>query len=159
MASPHVAGLAALVIQTYGKKHGQGYSMDPDKVAAIIESTATDHVCPIGYSEDYTQEGRDPSFNAACAGSTDDNSLYGEGIVNAVAATTPTSDLTRITFGAPPSGGAPSRPHVGTARRPFGLVAAFYSGRAENLGVAQVWARSFVPRAHELGSLDAASGL
>jgi subtilisin family serine protease len=87
MASPHVAGLAALVIQTFGKKHGQGYSMDPDKVAAIIESTSTDHVCPIGYSEDYTQEGRPASWNAACAGSTDDNSLYGEGIVNAVAAT------------------------------------------------------------------------
>jgi subtilisin family serine protease len=87
MASPHVAGLAALVIQTFGKHHGQDYSMDPDKVAAIIESSATDHACPVGGTEIYTDEGRPAEFNAACAGTTADNALYGEGIVNAVAAT------------------------------------------------------------------------
>jgi subtilisin family serine protease len=86
MASPHVAGLAALVIETFGKKHGHGYSMDPDKVAAIIEGTATDHVCPAGGTEIYTDEGRPAEFNAPCAGTTADNGLYGEGIVNAVAA-------------------------------------------------------------------------
>jgi subtilisin family serine protease len=87
MASPHVAGLAALVIQAHGRHHGQDYSMDPDQVAAIIEATATDHVCPVGGTEIYTDEGRPPEFNAFCAGTTAYNGLYGEGIVNAVAAT------------------------------------------------------------------------
>ena len=87
MASPHVAGLAALVIQTFGAHHGQDYSMDPDQVAAIIEASATDHACPVGGTEIYTDEGRAPEFNAPCAGTTADNGLYGEGIVNAVAAT------------------------------------------------------------------------
>ena len=36
--------------------------------------------------EDYTDEGRPADWNAACAGSTADNGLYGEGIVNAAAA-------------------------------------------------------------------------
>jgi subtilisin family serine protease len=87
MASPHVAGLAALVIQTFGKHHGHDYSMDPDDVAAIIESSATDHACPAGGVEIYTEEGRPADWNAACNGTTADNGLYGEGIVNAVTAT------------------------------------------------------------------------
>lgn len=87
MASPHVAGLAALVIQTFGRHLGQDYSMNPDQVAQIIESTATDHACPVGGVEIYTDEGRPAAFNAVCTGTTALNGLYGEGIVNAVAAT------------------------------------------------------------------------
>jgi len=87
MASPHVAGLAALIIQRFGHGNARhGYSLDPDAVAWIIERSASDHVCPDGYVEDYTQEGRPASWNAACAGSTADNSLYGEGIVSATRA-------------------------------------------------------------------------
>ena len=58
MASPHVAGLAALVIETYGKRKGHGYSMDPDTVAQVIERSAIDHTCPVGGTEIYTDEGR-----------------------------------------------------------------------------------------------------
>ena len=87
MASPHVAGLAALVIETYGKRKGHSYSMDPDTVAQVIERSAVDHTCPVGGTEIYTDEGRPPDWNALCAGTTADNSLYGEGIVNAVTAT------------------------------------------------------------------------
>lgn len=87
MASPHAAGEAALIIQRFG--HGnarQGFSLDPDVVQAIMEQTATDHPCPPGGVQDYTNVGRPPEFNATCAGSTDDNGLYGEGIVNAALA-------------------------------------------------------------------------
>jgi lantibiotic leader peptide-processing serine protease len=87
MASPHVAGLAALVIQEHGHRQGRsGYSLDPDTVASIIEDSATDHACPAGGVEIYTDEGRPAEFNAICQGTTDDNGLYGEGIVNAAAA-------------------------------------------------------------------------
>jgi subtilisin family serine protease len=87
MASPHVAGLAALVIQEHGHRDGRrGYSLDPDTVGRIIEDTATDHACPAGGVEIYTDEGRPAEFNAICEGTTDDNGLYGEGIVNAAAA-------------------------------------------------------------------------
>jgi len=87
MASPHVAGVAALVIQRYG--HGTGHggrALAPDAVARILAASATDHACPAGGVEDYTDEGRPPEFNAVCQGTTDVNGLYGEGIVNAAAA-------------------------------------------------------------------------
>lgn len=86
MASPHVAGEAALIVQAHGRKRHGGYSLDPDKVAAYIERSATDHACPAGGVEIYTDEGRTPDFNAPCEGTTADNGLYGEGIINAAAA-------------------------------------------------------------------------
>jgi len=87
MASPHVAGLAALVIEEYGRGNlRRGYSMAPDEVRARIEQTATDTSCPVGGVEDYTDEGRPLEFNATCVGSPADNGFYGEGIVNAAAA-------------------------------------------------------------------------
>ena len=86
MASPHVAGEAALVVQAHGSRARGGYSLDPDTVRQIIETTATDHACPAGGVEIYTDEGRPPDFNAVCEGTTADNGLYGEGIINATAA-------------------------------------------------------------------------
>jgi subtilisin family serine protease len=87
MASPHVTGVAALVIEAHGRGNpARGYSLDPDTVRSIIESTATDTACPPGGVEDYTDEGRPPEWNATCVGDADDNGFYGEGIVNAAAA-------------------------------------------------------------------------
>jgi subtilisin family serine protease len=86
MASPHVAGLAALVIEAHGRRHGRDVSLAPDTVTQIIEQSATDHACPAGGVEIYTDEGRPAEFNAICEGTTADNGLYGEGIVNAIAA-------------------------------------------------------------------------
>ncbi|MGI9028690.1 MAG: S8 family serine peptidase [Ilumatobacteraceae bacterium] len=87
MASPHVAGVAALIVEEHGRqRRGAGYSLDPATVRSILEETATDHACPPGGVEIYTDEGRPPEFNAVCEGSLDDNGLYGEGIVNAAAA-------------------------------------------------------------------------
>lgn len=87
MAGPHVAGLAALVVEEYGRGTARrGYSLAPDRVTQIIEDSAVDHACPAGGVEIYTDEERPESYNAICEGTTDDNGLYGEGIVNAAAA-------------------------------------------------------------------------
>jgi subtilisin family serine protease len=84
MASPHVAGVAALIIDRYGRTtKGGGKALKPALVRAILESSAVNHACPAGGTEIYTDEGHDPEWNALCTGTTDVNSLYGEGIVNA----------------------------------------------------------------------------
>jgi subtilisin family serine protease len=87
MASPHVAGVAALIIGRRGHHtaHG-GRALDPAVVARVLARTAEDHACPAGGVEDYTDEGRPPEFNAVCQGTTDVNGLYGEGVVDAAAA-------------------------------------------------------------------------
>jgi subtilisin family serine protease len=87
MASPHVAGVAALIVEAHGRStRDGGRALATDVVARILENTATDHACPAGGVEIYTDEARTPDWNAVCEGTTDDNGLYGEGIVNAAAA-------------------------------------------------------------------------
>ena len=87
MASPHVAGVAALIIQAHGTPDGSGgFDLDPAAVFEILTSTATDTPCPDPALLDYTQEGRPESWNATCEGTADYNSNYGDGIVNAEAA-------------------------------------------------------------------------
>ena len=86
MASPHVAGVAALIIDALGSHRGGGVSLNPDTVRSVLLRSATDHACPVGGIEIYTDEGRPAEFNAPCAGSTANNGLYGEGILNATAA-------------------------------------------------------------------------
>ena len=86
MAAPHVTGVAALVVEAHGKSEDGGRSLDPEAVEEVLVDTATDHACPAGGVEIYTDEGRTPDFDAVCEGTTDDNGLYGEGIVNAAAA-------------------------------------------------------------------------
>ncbi len=87
MASPHAAGVAALIVDRFGRRtKGGGKSLAPDTVARILEASATDHACPAGGTEIYTDEGRTPDFNAICQGTTAVNGLYGEGIVNAARA-------------------------------------------------------------------------
>jgi subtilisin family serine protease len=84
MASPHAAGVAALIIDRYGRNTRQGgKALNPAIVRVILEQSATDHACPAGGVEIYTDEGRPAEFNAVCEGNTDENGLYGEGIVNA----------------------------------------------------------------------------
>ena len=87
MASPHVAGVAALVVDRYGAPAPDGgKALDPAVVGRVLATTAADHACPTGGVEDYTDEGAPPAFNAPCVGTTGYNGLYGEGIVDAVAA-------------------------------------------------------------------------
>jgi subtilisin family serine protease len=87
MAAPHVTGVAALVVERYGTEDGDGgRSLAPAEVARIIAASATDHPCPAGGIEDYTDEGAPPEVNAVCQGTPEYNGLYGEGIVDAAAA-------------------------------------------------------------------------
>ena len=87
MAAPHVTGVAALIIERHGASAPDGgRALDPAEVGRILAATATDHPCPTAGFEDYTDEGAPPEFNAVCAGTSEFNGLYGEGIVDAVAA-------------------------------------------------------------------------
>jgi subtilisin family serine protease len=87
MASPHVAGVAALVVEARGRSTGNGgHALDPATVRRVLGQTAADHACPRGGVEIYTDEDRPPEWNAVCRGTTAYNGLYGEGIVDAEAA-------------------------------------------------------------------------
>ena len=88
MASPHAAGVAALIVSKHGTAdaaHG-GLTLSPATVESILEDTATAHACPSPRLVDYTIVGRPASWNAFCGGGTGLNDFYGHGIVNALAA-------------------------------------------------------------------------
>jgi len=87
MASPHAAGVAALVVAA----HGSGatvadFGLPADQTRSILMSTATDHACPPGGVQSYVREGRSEEFTATCVGDADFNGFYGDGIVNALGA-------------------------------------------------------------------------
>ena len=88
MASPHAAGVAALVVSAHGKRDraNGGLTLDPDKVEAFMKRTATKTACPVPPLVDYTPVGRPAEFNALCVGDTNKNGFYGRGIVNALGA-------------------------------------------------------------------------
>ncbi|MGD9996750.1 MAG: S8 family serine peptidase [Ilumatobacteraceae bacterium] len=86
MASPHAAGVAALIVSTYGHRTWWGgRAMNPRVVEKILLRTATDTPCPAPVIT-YVNEGRDATWDAPCVGTPERNSIYGEGIVNALAA-------------------------------------------------------------------------
>jgi subtilisin family serine protease len=88
MASPHAAGVAALIVSEFGKKdkvHG-GLTLAPETVKRILKESATDHACPDPRLVDYTIVGRPASWNAYCDGDEDYNGFYGSGIVDALGA-------------------------------------------------------------------------
>lgn len=85
MASPHATGVAALAVTAHGGKLGPGdFGLDPDATRALLLGTATDHACPAGGVQSYTDEGRSAEFTATCVGTAEHNGFYGEGIVNAL---------------------------------------------------------------------------
>ena len=87
MASPHVAGVAALIVSKYGVRDPWrgGRMMSPLFVEWVLKRTATDVACPAPVIT-YANEGRDASFDAPCVGTPQRNSIYGDGIVNALRA-------------------------------------------------------------------------
>jgi len=90
MASPHVAGVAALIVSRFGKndpKHS-GVRLEPAKVESLLLRTAAEHACPVPALFTYTNEGRPAEFNALCEGDLNFNGFYGYGIVDAFAAVT-----------------------------------------------------------------------
>jgi lantibiotic leader peptide-processing serine protease len=80
MASPHVTGVAALIIGALGG------SADPALVRQVLEQSAADHACPNPPTVDYTVVGRPASWNATCTGTATLNNFYGNGLVDAAAA-------------------------------------------------------------------------
>jgi subtilisin family serine protease len=86
MASPHAVGVAALAVSAHGVMDSvasRGLTMAPSAVTSLLQSTATDHACPVGVV-DYTIVGRSAEYNATCTGTPAFNSFYGAGIVNAL---------------------------------------------------------------------------
>jgi lantibiotic leader peptide-processing serine protease len=88
MASPHAVGVAALVVASRGKRdraHG-GLALSPDVVERVLKRTAQDHACPDPPVFTYPDPDLTPDFTAICEGTTENNGFYGEGIVDAFAA-------------------------------------------------------------------------
>ncbi len=84
MASPHVAGVAALIISWYGKsRRGQ--------VEALIRQSADPQPCPDSLPAGYSAFTRPSGSPQECQGGTGQNSWYGNGQVNALNAVTHTS--------------------------------------------------------------------
>jgi subtilisin family serine protease len=104
MATPNVAGIAALIISQYGShvrdnggRHngwgGDGETgrnrpqakLSPDQVERILTGTAIQQPCPRPSTVVYPT-GAVPYDAATCQGSTSYNGFFGHGIVNALAA-------------------------------------------------------------------------
>jgi subtilisin family serine protease len=94
MASPHAAGVAALIISRYGSLDTpQNGKMRPEQVAQLLQQTADPQPCPSSLPLvpfDYATFFASVSNGApqACQGSTGYNSWYGHGQVNALRAVT-----------------------------------------------------------------------
>nr|WP_239152474.1 S8 family serine peptidase [Virgisporangium aliadipatigenens] len=91
MASPHAAGVAALIVSRYGRvdlRHRGGLTMDPGRVERRLTATAAEHACPEPRLQQYRDEGRSAEYDAYCAGDTRFNGFYGHGVVDAYAALT-----------------------------------------------------------------------
>jgi lantibiotic leader peptide-processing serine protease len=87
MASPHAAGVAALIVSTHGRRDGQhgGLTLSPRTVERILTRTAKQTPCPSPPNFAYPDD-RDPSFDGVCVGTLARNGIYGRGIVNALTA-------------------------------------------------------------------------
>jgi lantibiotic leader peptide-processing serine protease len=88
MASPHAAGVAALIASRYGHRDRArgGLTMSPNAVERRLYRTAAEHACPEPRLVSYENVGRPAEFNAYCAGGRNFNGFYGHGIVDAYAA-------------------------------------------------------------------------
>ena len=85
MATPHVAGVAALAVATHGRVKSNGFGLAPKVVRSLVFSAARDHACPKGGKQSYLLEGRPNEWTARCVGTATRNGFYGWGIVNALA--------------------------------------------------------------------------
>jgi lantibiotic leader peptide-processing serine protease len=87
MAAPHAVGVVAIIVAENGKRDPRngGVTMDPDKVERILRKTATDTPCPVQEPFVYPFDTAG-TFDATCEGTPAFNGFYGDGIVNALAA-------------------------------------------------------------------------
>jgi subtilisin family serine protease len=88
MASPHAAGVAALIISRYGDLGPKG-KLNPGQVKAYLDGTADPQPCPGSLPAGYLAFlGTDDEQVQTCQGGTGYNSWYGNGQVNALSAVT-----------------------------------------------------------------------
>jgi subtilisin family serine protease len=97
MASPHVAGVAALIVSRFGDlDNPQNGKMRPSQVAAYIQQTAAPQPCPTELPEGYEEFTRPAPAGVepqpqTCEGGPGYNSWYGNGQVDAYNAVTKAS--------------------------------------------------------------------
>ncbi|MGH3353446.1 MAG: S8 family peptidase [Nocardioides sp.] len=89
MASPHAAGVAALIVGKYGKHDRSGKTLPANTVEKILLKSATDKACPVPADYTYVRhlpDGTTSTSTHTCEGGKAPNGFYGSGIVNAKAA-------------------------------------------------------------------------
>ncbi|MBA3263787.1 MAG: S8 family serine peptidase [Thermoleophilaceae bacterium] len=88
MASPHAVGVAALVVASRGRldERNGGLTLSPDVVERVLKRTAQDRPCPNPPVFTYPDPDLTPDYTATCEGTPEFNGFYGEGIVDAYAA-------------------------------------------------------------------------
>jgi hypothetical protein len=89
MASPHAAGVAALIVSQYGHRAGTGISLHPLFAQAYLEASATDTACMSNQPDgtfSYAFVNRPASYTTYCQGTPVYNGVYGHGIVDALKA-------------------------------------------------------------------------
>jgi subtilisin family serine protease len=96
MASPHVAGVAALIVSRFGDTSTpQNGKLRPGQVAAMLSQTADPQACPNTLPAGYlTTTGVNSGAVQQCKGGPGHNSWYGNGQVDAFNAVTHTSGAT-----------------------------------------------------------------
>jgi lantibiotic leader peptide-processing serine protease len=90
MASPHAAGVAALIISRYGDADTpQNGKLRPGQVEALLQQTADSQACPETLPAGYAAiVGTQSGTPQTCTGGPGHNSWYGEGQVDALNAVT-----------------------------------------------------------------------
>ena len=93
MASPHAAGLAALIVSRYGDlQNPQNGKMRPSQVAAYMQQTADPQACPTTLPPGYLAfTGGNSGAVQQCQGGPGYNSWYGNGQIDAFNAVTKNS--------------------------------------------------------------------
>jgi hypothetical protein len=91
MASPHVAGVAALIVSRFGDlSNPQNGKLRPGKVRAILDQTADPQPCPGSLPNAFQGTpylavlGANSGAVQQCQGGFGNNSWYGNGQVNAL---------------------------------------------------------------------------
>jgi subtilisin family serine protease len=93
MATPNAAGVAALIISTYGDftaDNSQKLHSPPTRIEAILQETANNRPCPEPRTV-ITDAAIPPTFEfttATCSGDAGYNNFFGKGIVDALKAVT-----------------------------------------------------------------------
>jgi len=89
MASPHAAGVAAIIVSAVGQMPTaptgpNQFGLAPARTERLLYRTARPQACPAGGVIDYPE--RDETFTAVCEGGPTHNGFYGRGIVDALRA-------------------------------------------------------------------------